>query len=144
MTVLGVFFGGYLVKSRGILNALIYSGILQIISNLLYILLYKIGPEFNYLMLTIAGENFSGGLGSAAFVAYLSILCNKKYTGTQYALLSSIMGIARTVLSSPAGFLVEFVGWGYFFFISTLLGIPGLLILFWMKSNFPINIQTKS
>ena len=54
------------------------------------------------------------------------------------------MGIARTVLSSPAGFLVEFVGWGYFFFISTLLGIPGLLILFWMKSNFPINIQTKS
>ena len=143
MTVLGVFFGGYLVKTRGIINALIYSGILQIISNLLYIVLYKVGSEFNYLLLTIAGENFSGGLGSAAFVAYLSVLCNKKYTGTQYALLSSVMGIARTVLSSPGGFLVEFVGWGYFFLISTFLGIPGLLILFWMKSNFPINMQTK-
>lgn len=143
MTMLGVFFGGYLVKTRGIINALIYSGILQIISNLLYILLYKVGSEFNYLLLTIAGENFSGGLGSAAFVAYLSVLCNKKYTGTQYALLSSVMGIARTVLSSPGGFLVEFVGWGYFFLISTFLGIPGLLILFWMKSNFPINMQTK-
>ena len=115
MTVIGVFFGGYLVKTKGILNALIFSGILQIISNLLYVLLYQIGPDFNYLLLTIAGENFSGGLGSAAFVAYLSILCNKKYTGTQYALLSSIMGIARTILSSPGGFLVEFVGWGYFF-----------------------------
>jgi len=144
MTVIGVFFGGYLVKTRGILNALVYSGILQIISNLLYIVLYKVGPDFNYLLLTIAGENFSGGVGSAAFVAYLSILCNKRYTGTQYALLSSIMGIARTVLSSPGGFLVEFVGWGYFFLISTFLGIPGLLILFWMKSNFSIDMQTKS
>ena len=56
MTLLGVFFGGYLVKTKGILNALIYSGFLQIISNLLYILLYKVGAEFNYLILTIAGK----------------------------------------------------------------------------------------
>ena len=91
-----------------------------------------------YLILTVAGENFSGGLGSAGFVAYLSVLCNKKYTATQYALLSSIMGVARTILSSPSGYLVGLVGWTYFFLISTVFGIPALLILLWMKRKFPL------
>ena len=86
MTIIGVFVGGYLVNVMGIMKALIISGFLQIFSNLLYVLLNSVGPEINYLFLTVAGENFAGGLGSAAFVAYLSTLCNKKYTGTQYAL----------------------------------------------------------
>ena len=76
---------------------------------------------YDLLIITVAGENFSGGLGSAAFVAYLSVLCNKKYSGTQYALLSSFMGLARTFLSSPSGFVVESFGWGNFFIISTYL-----------------------
>ena len=100
-----------------------------------------VGPELSYLYLTVAGENFSGGLGSAAFVAYLSALCNKKYTGTQYALLSSIMGLARTVLSSPSGFLVESFGWTNFFIFSTLLGMPAIFVLFWMKKNFHLEMQ---
>ena len=141
MTIVGVFAGGYLVKQIGILNALIVSGFFQITSNLLYVLLNNIGPEINYLFLTVAGENLSGGLGSAAFVAYLSALCNKKYTGTQYALLSSIMGIARTVLSSPSGYIVEAFGWAKFFIFSTICGLPAILILFWMCRDFPIENQ---
>ncbi len=137
-TLVGVFVGGYLIKIYGILNILIIGSILQIISNLLFVFLSLIGPKFNYLILTVAGENFSGGLGSAGFVAYLSILCNKKYTATQYALLSSIMGVARTILSSPSGYMVSSLGWTYFFLISTIFGIPGLLILIWMKQKFPI------
>ena len=141
MTIMGVFMGGYLVKKTGIINALIISGFFQVLSNLLYVLLNLVGPELSYLYLTVAGENFSGGLGSAAFVAYLSALCNKKYTGTQYALLSSIMGLARTVLSSPSGFLVESFGWANFFIFSTFLGMPAILVLFWMKKNFHLEIQ---
>ncbi len=141
MTVLGVFAGGFFVKKNGIVNALIISGFLQILSNLLYVLLNSVGAELSYLFLTVAGENFSGGLGSAAFVAYLSALCNKNFSGTQYALLSSIMGIARTVLSSPSGFIVESFGWSNFFIFSTFLGIPGLFILFWMKKNFSLEMQ---
>ena len=141
MTIVGVFAGGYLVKQIGILNALIVSGFFQITSNLLYVLLNNIGPEINYLFLTVAGENLSGGLGSAAFVAYLSALCNKKYTGTQYALLSSIMGLARTVLSSPSGYIVEAFGWAKFFIFSTICGLPAILILFWMCRDFPIENQ---
>ena len=141
MTLLGVLVGGYLVKRMGLINSLILSGIFQIMSNLLYVLLDYIGPDFNFLLVTVAGENFAGGLGSAAFVAYLSILCKKEFSGTQYALLSSFMGLARTFLSSPSGFIVESVGWGNFFILSTIFGIPGLLILFWMRKRFPINMQ---
>ena len=102
MTILGVFFGGIIVNKVGILKALLLSGFFQIISNLLYVFLAHSGPIYSYLILTVAGENFSGGMGSAAFVAYLSVLCNKSYSGTQYAILSSVMGLTRTILSSPA------------------------------------------
>ena len=142
MTLAGVFLGGFLVKKIGLINSLIISSFFQIISNLLYVVLNSVGSDFNFLLLTVAGENFSGGLGSAAFVAYLSVLCKKEYSGTQYALLSSIMGLARTFLSAPSGFVVELVGWGNFFIISTIVGLPGLFILFWMKGKFPINKQT--
>ena len=141
MTLLGVFSGGYLVKKIGLINSLIISGLFQIVSNLLYVLLNAVGPDFNFLLITIAGENFSGGLGSASFVAYLSVLCKKEFSGTQYALLSSVMGIARTFLSSPSGFIVESLGWSYFFILSTIFGLPGLIILFWMKRRFPIKMQ---
>ena len=143
MTMLGVFAGGYLVKVKNILSALMISGVFQILSNLLYVLLFNIGPDFSFLLVTIVGENFSGGLGSSAFVAYLSMLCNRKYTGTQYALLSSVMGLARTILSSPSGYLVELLGWGYFFLLSTFLGIPGLIILIWMKKNFQLTLKKR-
>ena len=140
-TLIGVFVGGYFVKKIGVLKSLIFAGFLQIISNLLFVILSNIGPNFVVLIITVTGENISGGLGSAAFVAYLSVLCNIKYTATQYALLSSIMGIARTFLASPSGFLVNYLGWSNFFLISTIFGIPGLLILFWMQKSFPINQQ---
>ncbi len=140
-TLIGVFIGGYLVKVIGILQVLIIGGFLQILSNLLFVLLANVGPDYIFLIVTVAGENISGGLGSAGFVAYLSILCNKQYTATQYALLSSIMGIARTIMSSPSGYLVNLMGWSNFFLISTIFGIPGVLILFWMLKNFKIQKQ---
>ena len=136
-TILGVFIGGLLVKRIGILKSLILSAILQMVSNLLFFLLSEIGPDYSFLILTVLGENVSGGIGSAAFVAYLSILCNKNFTATQYALLSSVMGIARTFISSPSGFVVELVGWSNFFLISAIFAIPSIVILLWMKKKFP-------
>ena len=121
MTIFGVFLGGIVVKKYGILNALVLSGFLQIVSNLFYVLLDQMGANFLVLIITVAAENLSGGAGSAAFVAYLSVLCNRNYTATQYALLSSIMGFTRTLLSSPSGFLVEFLGWSQFFVFSTII-----------------------
>ena len=121
-TIIGVFIGGIFVKYYGILNALVISGFLQMLSNLLFFFLSEIGPNYNFLLITVLGENISGGLGSAAFVAYLSRLCNLNYTATQYALLSSFMGIARTFVASPSGFLSKFWdGQVFFFFLHFLL-----------------------
>jgi PAT family beta-lactamase induction signal transducer AmpG len=72
-------------------------------------------------------------MGTAAFVAYLSSLCNVAYTATQYALLSSFMAIARTWLSSSGGWLAEYFGWFEFFLITTLAAAPGLLLLWWLS-----------
>ena len=143
-TILGVFVGGIVVKFYGILNSLIISGVLQMFSNILFYFLAEIGPNYNFLLITVVGENISGGLGSAAFVAYLSMLCNINYTATQYALLSSFMGIARTFVASPSGFIVQSLGWSNFFLLSTVFAIPGLIILFWMRKMFPIKYQVSS
>ena len=140
-TITGVFIGGICVKYYGIINSLIISGFLQMISNLLFYFLSEVGPNFDFLLITVIGENISGGLGSAAFVAYLSTLCNINYTATQYALLSSFMGLSRTLIASPSGFFVEFFGWSNFFLFSTIFALPGLLILFWMKKFFPLKKQ---
>ena len=97
-----------------------------------------IGPDLSFLAITIGLENVSGGMGTAVFVAYLSSLCNVAYTATQYALLSSLMAVARTVLVSPAGWLVEQVGWMEFFILTTVAALPGLLLLWYLSGRQPI------
>ena len=90
-------------------------------------------------MLTVAigADNFTGGLGSAAFVAYLSSLCNRAFTATQYALLTSLMAAGRTMLSSGGGWLADNTDWASFFVLTTLLALPGLLLLFWLSRLYP-------
>jgi PAT family beta-lactamase induction signal transducer AmpG len=136
-TLGGVFLGGLLVARVGILKGLFLSGILQMVSNLLFSAQAIVGRDVSFLMLTIGVENLSGGMGSAAFVAYLSSLCNVAFTGTQYALFSSLAAIGRTVLSSPGGVLAERLGWVDYFLLSTVLAMPGLLLLVWMMRRFP-------
>ncbi|MEQ1864227.1 MAG: MFS transporter [Micropepsaceae bacterium] len=91
---------------------------------------------------TLAGsvglENFATGLGGAAFVAYMSLLCgNRNYTATQYALLSSLASQARISLSAPAGFAVAAVGWVWYYIIATALAVPGLMLLWWLMKRTP-------
>jgi PAT family beta-lactamase induction signal transducer AmpG len=140
-TLLGVFLGGQVVKRLGILDSLLYCGILQMISNLMFAAQAAIGPEVGFLFLTIGIENLSGGMGSAAFVAYLSMLCNTAYTGTQYALFTSLMAFGRTWLSAASGWTADQMDWAIFFIISTFLAMPGLLLLMWMKRHLPIRVQ---
>jgi MFS transporter, PAT family, beta-lactamase induction signal transducer AmpG len=83
-------------------------------------------------------ENLATGLGGAAFVAYMSMLCgNRSYTATQYALLSSLASQARISLSAPAGFAVAAVGWVWYYVIATALAIPGLMLLWWLMHRKP-------
>ena len=125
--LVGVFVGGMIVRRYGIMKSLLGCGILQMLSNLMYAAQSMVGHDVGFLYYTIGIENFSGGMGSAAFVAYLSVLCNTKFTGTQFALFSSFMAFGRTLLSTSSGFVVEITGWFNFFVISTIVALPGLL-----------------
>ena len=140
--LLGVFIGGLIVRRYGIMQSLLGCGILQMLSNLMYAAQSMVGHDVGFLYYTIGIENLSGGMGSAAFVAYLSVLCNTKFTGTQFALFSSFMAFGRTLLSTSSGFVVEITGWFNFFVISTIVALPGLLLLVWMMKHLPMTAQT--
>ena len=142
-TVVGVFLGGLVVKRFGIMKSLLGCGVLQMLSNLMYAAQSLAGHDVQFLFLTIGIENLSGGMGSSAFVAYLSVLCNVSYTGTQFALFTSFMAFGRTILSASSGWMVEMTGWFNFFVISTFVALPGLLLLLWMMRKLPISLQSK-
>jgi MFS transporter, PAT family, beta-lactamase induction signal transducer AmpG len=143
-TLVGVAAGGLLVARIGLLPSLFVGGIVQMLSNLMFAWQAQVGHDVGFLMITIGLENFSSGIGSAAFVAYLSGLCSISFTATQYALLSSLASIGRTVLSAPGGNLAEQMGWVSFFVFSTAVAVPGLLLLLWMMRRYPTPARVAS
>ncbi len=135
-TIIGGLIGGLLVSRLGILKSLFICGLLQMLSNLVFVLQAAVGYDLQVLVFTIGIENLSGGMGTAAFVAYLSSLCNVAYTATQYALLSSFMAFGRTLLSSSGGWLADNMNWVAFFLVTTAAALPGLMLLIWMAKRF--------
>lgn len=127
--LLGTFIGGFMVKRRPMYESLVVTGLLQIASNFVFVWLAFVGNDIRALTLCIIVENVTGGMGTAAFVAFMAQLCNIRFTATQYALLSSISSVGRTFLSSSAGFLVAQLGWAPFYVISAILGLPGMFFL---------------
>lgn len=125
----GGFIGGILVAGWGIVRSLLFCGVLQALSNLVFVYQAWAGYDLTALTITVASENLATGMGSTAFVAYLSSLCNQAYTATQYALLTSVMGGARTVLSASAGWLADQMDWALFFLVTTIAAVPGLLLI---------------
>jgi len=125
----GLALGGIVVLRIGVLRALLVCGVLQMLANLMYVLQAWAGHSLPVLALTIGVENLTGAMGSAAFVAYLSGLCNLAFTATQYALLTSLAAVGRTTLSASGGALADIVGWSPFFVIATLACLPGLVLL---------------
>lgn len=136
-TLLGALAGGILVARTGILQSLLIAGVLQMVSNGMFALQALVGSDLGLLFATIGFENFAGGMGTAAFVAYLSSLCHLAYTATQYALLSSLMSFGRTLLASPGGWLADQTDWVAFFLLTTAAALPGLLLLLWIRRTAP-------
>jgi len=128
----GLAAGGVVVLRLGIFRALFVCGVLQMLSNLMYVLQAWVGHDVPTLALTIGVENLTGGMGSAAFVAYLSGLCNIAFTATQYALLTSLAAVGRTTLSASGGALADILGWTPFFVLATAACLPGLFLLAWI------------
>ncbi len=136
-TMAGVGAGGLLVHRLGLARALVICGVMQTLSNLMYVFQALVGHDVLLLTATIGIENFTGGMGSAAFVAYLSGLCNIAYTATQYALLSSLATVGRTTLSAGGGWLSLQLDWPLFFVVTTLAALPGVAMAVWVMRRFP-------
>lgn len=128
-TFAGLALGGLLLLKLGINRSLWIFGILQALSTAGFAILARIGYNIAMLSGVIAFENLSSGMGTAAFVAFMASITNKKFTATQYALLTSLMGLPRALLSSGTGFMAKNIGWENFFVGCTLIAIPGMLLL---------------
>jgi PAT family beta-lactamase induction signal transducer AmpG len=152
LTILGALAGGALMVKLGLYRSLLFFGVLQLLSNLGFWLVASLGkgawgsfvlPAFNLVLVSLKDatpvdtllvfavgiENITGGMGTAAFVALLMSLCNQKFTATQYALLSAFSAVGRVWVGPLAGAAATSIGWPTFFIISTVLAVPGIVML---------------
>lgn len=139
--LIGLAVGGTLMVRVGLWYALLVCAFLQMISNLMFSALFVVGTNAYFLAFTMGFENFATGMGATVFVAFLSLLCNRSFTITQYALLGALFQFTVKILSSPSGYIVEYTGWFWFFIITTIVALPGLALLFWIRKfdNFKEN-----
>jgi MFS transporter, PAT family, beta-lactamase induction signal transducer AmpG len=133
-TPLGALIGGMVLLKIGIKRGLWIFGFLQAASTLVFAVLAQAGHNLYLYAFTVVFENLTAGMGTAAFVAFMASLTNKKFSATQYALLSSLMSVPRTLLAAPAGYLVVAFGYVNFFVFCTVIAGPAM-ILFWFRSK---------
>lgn len=128
-TILGSLVGGAILTKIGLKSALWRFGILQAFAPICFAVLAIYGKNYSIMFASVALENFLSGLGNSPFIALMMSLCNKRFTATQYALLSSLGAVTRVFASAPTGYMVNAIGWTYFFIFCAILSIPGLALV---------------
>jgi len=128
-TIAGVVVAGAAIGKIGINRSLWIFVVFQGLSNLTYYGLSLSGKNHGFMVSAVITENFGLGLVTGAMTAYLMSMCNKRFTATQFALLSSLMAASRDILVAPAGKIIEGVGWPGFFLITVAMAIPPLILL---------------
>lgn len=136
-TIIGVVFGGGMMVKLGLYRALMIFGILQAVTNLAYMALAMAGHNYAVMVAAVCTDNITGGMGTAAFVAFMMALTNKQFSATQFALLSALGAVGRVYVGPLAGYLTDptgvGMGWAPFFFVTFLSALPGLMLLWWMR-----------
>jgi len=133
-TMLGALLGGALQARLGLWRSLLLFGVLQGVSNLAYWML-AVTPKSLLLMGAAVGvENLTGGMGTAAFVALLSALCDARFSATQFALLSALSAVGRVYVGPATGFLVDALGWPAFYLFTVAAAVPGVVLIYWLRA----------
>jgi PAT family beta-lactamase induction signal transducer AmpG len=132
-TIIGALAGGALMAKMRLYRALLFFGVLQALTNLGFMALAAAGKSYPLLVAVIGLENLCGGMGTAAYVALLMALCDRRFSATQYALLSALSAVGRVYVGPVAGYLVEGLGWQAFFFFTFVIALPGLALLMWLR-----------
>jgi PAT family beta-lactamase induction signal transducer AmpG len=130
----GVFIGGAIVLRLGIFWSLLLVGILQGLSTACFAILTVVGNSDAWLAVIISFEELTAGMGTSALLAFMAALTDKRFTATQFALLSALANAPRAVLVAPSGLLAEILGWSTYFVVCALIAIPGLALLLYLKS----------
>jgi len=133
--IVGGLLGGYIMKKKNILDAMLLFGIIHSLTHMLFIILEIYGKNSILLFITIGAESITGGMTMTAYIAFISSLCQGKFRATQYSFFSSMMGISRSIFPIVSGYVVISFGWQNFFLFTTIITIPSLLILLKIKKR---------
>lgn len=128
-TILGAYIAGILLPKLGLYQSLMIFGILQALGTLLYVALAIIGHGYVFTAITVAFEMGASGMSTVALMAYFMSLCDKKFTGTQFAIFTAVMVIGRIISGPLASIIVESYGWAWMFFLGFIISFPGLFLL---------------
>ncbi len=136
-TVLFTLIGGFLTIKIGLVRSIFIAGIFMAITNLLFSVLFWTGKNYIIFSIAVILDDLAAAFATVAFVAFISVLVNRQYTATQYALLASIGTLGRTTLASSSGSLVDYLNgdWGLFFIITCLMVVPSLILIFFLKGK---------
>ncbi len=133
MSIVGTLLGGVAVARMGTIRSLILGSILVILSNLAFATLAMTSePSLTGLAIVISADNLAMGIAGTSLIAYLSSLTSAAYTATQYALFSSLYALPGKLLMGTSGFVVDAIDYPWFFVYTSALGLPSLLLLFWL------------
>jgi len=134
-TIVGALAGGALMSRLGLYRSLLIFGLLQALTNLGFMALAEAGRSTALMITVVGAENLCGGMGTAAFVALLMALCDRRFSATQYALLSALAALGRVYVGPAAGALATDLGWSAFFFLTFLIALPGVVMLVWQRGR---------
>lgn len=138
MTIAGSFLGGFLALRYGVMRILMLGAILVAGTNLSFMWLANVEPLISHLTIVIIVDNLSQGIAVAAFIAWLSALTNVSFTATQYALFSSLMTLFPKLIGGYSGTIVESIGYSYFFLLASLLGLPVIILIYFLRTRLQI------
>jgi PAT family beta-lactamase induction signal transducer AmpG len=136
-TLAGALAGSWLIGRIGVGQALILTGVTQMLSNLMYLALVGGGRDIPMLFAQVGIENFTDGLADAAFLTYLSGLVNRSFSATQYALLSSLAAVPLRSIGASAGVLAQQLGWSQFFILTTVAALPAMAVMLFLLWRLP-------
>ena len=137
-TLIGAFIGGLLSLKIGLYRSLIIFGIFQAIATLGFAVLASAGDNIYLLMIVVSLENLAAGMGYTAYLAFIANMTNRGFTATQFALMTALMSLPRTLFSSYSGFLVEILDWELYFIFCSLIAFPALIILIKLNRRMSI------
>ena len=133
-TIVGTLIGGAVMTRLGIHRSLWTFGLLQGLAGLSFTTLALLGHNYPMMVAAIGVENVCSGMATSAFAGFIMSQCDKRFTATQFALLTSLMALGRVLAGMPAGWLAKMVGWPAYFMVSMLIAVPGLLLLLRYRS----------